>query len=49
MISLNEMTREELLEIVKIKDKMIQELKEEVISYQILIRQLQKDMLSSNL
>jgi len=43
MVRLNEMSREELLEVVAIKDQIITELKEEIKTYQELIRELQKE------
>lgn len=42
MVNLNEMTREELLEVIAIKNKLIEELREEIINYQELIQQIQK-------
>ncbi len=43
MVSLSEMSREELLEVVAIKDQIISELREEIKNYQELIREMQKE------
>ncbi len=43
MVSLSEMSREELLEVVAIKDEIISELREEIKNYQELIREMQKE------
>lgn len=43
MVKLDEMSREELLEVIAIKDQMLAELREEIKHYQELIRELQKE------
>ncbi len=43
MVKLNEMSREELLEVIAIKDQMLAELREEIKYYQELIREIQKE------
>ncbi len=40
MVKLTEMTREELLEVISIKDEVIHELREEIKQYQQLISEL---------
>jgi len=42
MVELNDMSREELLEVIMIKDKVIEELKEQIAIYQELLKQMQK-------
>lgn len=41
MIRLEEMNREELMEVIRIKDDLLSELKEEVDCYRILVEELQ--------
>lgn len=43
MVRLNEMSREELLEVVAMKDQIIKELREEIKNYQELIREMKKE------
>ncbi len=43
MVSLNEMSREELLEVIAIKDQIILELREEIKNYQELIKEIHKE------
>lgn len=43
MVKLNEMSREELLEVIAIKDQMLAQLREEIQYYQELIREIQKE------
>lgn len=40
MIELSDMTREELLEVIKIKDIQIKELQDEIIAYEQLVKEL---------
>lgn len=43
MVKLNEMNREELLEVIAIKDQMLAQLREEIQYYQELINEMQKE------
>ncbi|HOP72300.1 MAG TPA: hypothetical protein PLO77_03510 [Thermoclostridium caenicola] len=44
MVKLEEMSREELIEIVRMKDGLIKELKEEVAAYRVLVEELQSKL-----
>jgi len=41
MVKLEEMSREELIEVIKMKDELISELKEELSAYRTLVEELQ--------
>jgi hypothetical protein len=41
MIKLEQMSREELIEVIKIKDEIIKELREEIEAYRVLVEDLQ--------
>ena len=41
MIGIEEMTREELLEVIRMKDELLKELREELDAYQVLVDELQ--------
>jgi len=41
MIKLEEMSREELMEVIRMKDELISELKEELAAYRTLVEELQ--------
>lgn len=41
MVKLEEMSKEELLEVIRMKDELIQELKEEIAAYRTLVEELQ--------
>lgn len=43
MVKLQEMSREELLEVIRIKDQIIKELRAEIQDYQELIHEIQKE------
>lgn len=45
MVKLSEMSREELLEVIMIKDRIIEELKEQIAIYEELVAQLQKNQI----
>jgi hypothetical protein len=44
MVKLEDMSREDLLEVIKMKDEMIKELKEEVAAYRALVDELQSKL-----
>lgn len=48
MVRLDEMNREELIEVVKMKDELIRELKEEIDAYKTLVDELQIKLGKSN-
>lgn len=41
MVNLQEMSREELIEVIKVKDELLKELREEVDAYRALVEELQ--------
>jgi hypothetical protein len=41
MVNLQEMSREELIEVIKVKDELLKELREEVDAYRTLVEELQ--------
>lgn len=41
MIGIEEMSREELLEVIRMKDELLKELREELDAYQVLVDELQ--------
>jgi len=44
MVKLEEMNKEELLEVIRMKDELIRELKEEVAAYRALVEELQSKL-----
>lgn len=44
MVNIEEMTKEELLEIIRVKDELLKELREEVDAYRALVEELQEKL-----
>ncbi len=44
MVQLDKMSREELLEVIRVKDELLKELREEVDAYRILVEELQEKL-----
>lgn len=44
MVRLDKMSREELIEVIKIKDEIISELKEEIDAYRVLVEELREKL-----
>lgn len=44
MVRLDEMTREELMEVIRVKDELMNELREEIEAYKVLVEELQTRM-----